>query len=93
MGFMYSLGEETFQQHEHIFRLLESNFHIKAIFLGDDKLYTLPFINKYKNIISRETHFLSCLELVKTQSIKNIFIKGSRGSALEKFIKEILNNI
>lgn len=93
MGYMYSLGTDTQKQHEEILHLMNNNDFIKGIVLGDEKLYTLSNLSNYTKILKKEESILNYLNFIKDNSITSLFIKGSRGSYLEKHMEVILNAI
>jgi UDP-N-acetylmuramyl pentapeptide synthase len=93
MGFMAGLGDIHLNAHEKIFQLLESNPYIIHIIIGDQKLYTLPFLSKITKILPEELCTNNYLLLLKKYHITNILVKGSRVSCLERKIEQILNNI
>jgi UDP-N-acetylmuramyl pentapeptide synthase len=91
MGYMYSLGSETKDKHEELLNLMEENPHILNIILCDKKIYEIGFIlNKYKKLLPAYEDVLYDI-LTNKQYVNNIFIKGSRSSQLENFLKKILD--
>ena len=91
MGYMYSLGSESHERHEELFTLMENNANVLNVVLCDKKIYELGFIlNKYKKLLPAYEDVLFDI-ITKRPHIKNIFIKGSRSSVLENFVKKILD--
>lgn len=93
LGYFYELGTITEEAHKKALELLEENPYISGIILGDEKLYTLPFLVDFKKILPLHKDISEIFRFIKDQKITNIFVKGGGASNLKKYIEEILNKV
>ena len=100
MGFMHSLGENSLQKHKKLLDNIDKNQYIKYIITGDKNIYNLN-LSKYKKILTStltdyeniDNILFNFLLTMKNNSINHIFVKGSRSSKLELYVKKILDFI
>lgn len=91
MGYLYEIGDATFQDIHAVLQAMENNKQVKYIFFGDDKLFSVDNLSKYRKIVAYQKDILSIIEKGIQNNIYHVLLKGSRGSKLEKYIEIILN--
>ena len=91
MGYFYELGEATEKETHRVLQIMENNNYIFKVFFGDEKLWKIPNIDKYKKIVAPELSLVDILNMAFKQRVYGLCLKGGRASKLETYLEKIIS--